>query len=199
MAIANKLCEEIVLLDQGKIIKKGLAEEVTHFYYNQLKSTSNKIAIKDRTDRAGTGEAKILDIKLTSEDKENNLLHAGKPIDIQIDYSLNEALYKSDLDITLNITNEQGHYLSTLSSKLNGTIITGQKGVQSTFCHIPKLPLMPGEYFITASIKANGKRADFVSHALYFKVSDFDFYNKGEWVHPKQGGIYMDYSWNPKK
>ncbi len=75
------LCDRVVLLDQGRVVKDGLPDEVVDYYNAMIAEKENaKLTLEQRRDKegwlvtkSGSGEAVISRLQLTDA-------HSGKPI-----------------------------------------------------------------------------------------------------------------------
>ena len=78
------------------------------------------------------------------------------------------------------IYNQLGVAVSCFDFSLSYGLIEelGSAGVFT--CHIPKLPLPIGQYYIVIKIDVNGEEADFVPHALVFDVDNSNFFKSGQ-------------------
>jgi hypothetical protein len=63
-------------------------------------------------------------------------------------------------------------------------------------CHVPRFPLMDGDFFIKVTLQVGGRMADQVENALKISVEPGDFYGTG--VHHSGGrqGVYVNQSWS---
>ena len=61
-------------------------------------------------------------------------------------------------------------------------------------CTIPRLPLFAGRYQIRIFTMADGRRSDYLEHALEFQVEDAHFFPTGKAPKEKEG-ILVDQTW----
>ena len=80
----------------------------------------------------------------------------------------------------------------TGNSSLQGPLdLAGSAHVVS--CVIPRLPLFAGRYELRLFAMVDGRRADYLEHALEFHVDDAHFLYRQD--PRRKGGVLVDQSW----
>lgn len=198
MNIAKNLCDKIAYLEKGEIVKVGDANEVADHYLNSLIETSTHQTLIDRTDRTGSGEAKLTDIQIvnpTSQHQQGSLI-SGEPAEVLVSYAAKDQLGKiGSLDFHLNVFNEDGNYLVTLSNEFTGKPLKNMPPSGTLKCKIDKLPLMPGRYFLRTHLFVNNTKADYLFRAVNFEVLTGDFYQSGSFYSKRMPGVFIDQRW----
>lgn len=196
MSIARNLCDEIAYLDSGKIQMIGSAEKVTDHYLSQLKQSSEEADLKDRMDRDGSGEARLTNIEIYEPNSQRKgVLICGEDAEIRVDYSSDKLDSIGELMLQLNIFNDDGNYLATLSNQLTNYPLKNVKGKGTIHCTLHRLPLMAGNYFLKARLFVNGSKSDIVDRALNFQVLEGDFFKSGSFYKKRVPGIFIDQNW----
>jgi lipopolysaccharide transport system ATP-binding protein len=63
------------------------------------------------------------------------------------------------------------------------------------FCHIPKIPLPPGDYRINLHSEVNGTVADWLIDAYRITTIEGDYFGSGRLPARGRGGLLVDHSW----
>ncbi|MGB0178019.1 MAG: ABC transporter ATP-binding protein [Owenweeksia sp.] len=194
MTAINHLCDEVAWLQDGKIKQLGKAEEITQNYLQDLRQRSQEIALRDRTDRGGTGEAVFTRLEWLSP--QNGALISGEPATLKVSYASEKLETIGNLRCVFNIYKSNQEFLVTLNNEMSGYGINQVPGSGSLYCHFDHLPFMHGEYSITCNLFVNGLRSDKVEQAFRFKVSEGDYYNSGHKTAEKRPGVYVAQQWD---
>ena len=196
MSIARNLCDEIAYLEEGKIQKLGDSESVTNHYLQSMRSYSQEKSLTQREDRSGNGTVKFSDIKVYDPKSDRkSVLICGEEAEFEVHYGSDQLENIGDLNFHLNIFNDDGYYLATLSNQLIGYNLNNVDGKGTIKCHLKKLPLMAGNYYIKAKLFANGNIADIVDQAVAFEVLEGDYYNSGSFFKKRIPGIFVEQDW----
>lgn len=196
MSIARNLCNEIAYLDQGKILKVGDAEAVSDHYLQSLKTKAEELPLHLRKDRSGSGQTQFKEIKISNPKMQStSVLICGEDAEINISYSSDSEEPIGELMLQLNVFNDDGNYLATLSNQLVSYPLKNQDANGQLKCILPKLALMPGNYFLKARLFVNGSKSDIIDRALNFEVLEGDFYESGSFFKKRVPGIFLDQKW----
>ena len=196
MSAVRQLCDEVIWLKDGQIVQTGNPEEVTAAYLQSMDILSKEQPIHLRTDRKGVGGAKITKLHWKNNDE---LLQAGKPASLHVEYEATEMPEIANLNFRLNIYNDNGEYLSSLSNQMTNHPFEGVPPTGSCICHFDRLPLAEGNYYITSNLFINGIKCDRVDRALSFTVIQGDFYGAGLTNFKDSPGIYIAQNWSYEK
>jgi len=174
------LCQRVILLDQGAIIKEGACEEVLPFYENlvnerreeelrrEIDRTHDQQKIKDNV------SVKILCVEMM--DKKGNVkdsFDSDEPISLKIDY---ETRGKVDNPIVTFEIFRSDKILCCYSDTRNENFQLGViEGRGSVTLHIDKTTLGPGIYFTKIAVKdKNLIHAYVVAQKAVFKIESND-------------------------
>ncbi|MBD2230078.1 ABC transporter ATP-binding protein [Phormidium tenue] len=188
MAAVEKLCRKGFFLRQGQVMFSGKQSETITQYLTS--SVSESGSLKDRRDRKGSGEAKIVNIEI--KNTEGDLLEiatSGQTIDIYLYFesaSINlsrviaSIMIRTQLDVPVFLQHNRLTQDDFGALPKNGAFV----------CRIEKLPLPPSSYNLTYSLIRDGAYLDSLSDALELSVVDGDFYGSGE-VPPISTGVCL--------
>lgn len=166
-----RLCSTAIMLDHGRLVKQGTAEEVTNYYLNSNENSEGTVSwVGD--DAPGTDEVKLTSVRLVDgEGKSKSLVEVNVPSYLDIEYEVRQPGLKFRVAAGFNTqgvvaftTNEPyetqhdriGHYVSRVV--------------------IPANLLAEGEYSISISIFASkGLKIRYVraKDVFTFQVVDY--------------------------
>jgi len=157
------LCDEVVVLEEGRLVMHGDPESAEQCYYDlmrqrtetraaQLSGTANSLSLTvSQGSRQGTLEAMICDVRFYDKrEQATDCVQSGDCLTIELDYRLEKPL--DDLALNLGIANE-AHVncfeVAVLSTRATfGPLI----GAGVLRCHFPALPLIPGSYYLNVGL-----------------------------------------------
>jgi lipopolysaccharide transport system ATP-binding protein len=158
------LCDEVLVLEEGKAVMQGGPEHAIRFYNDLMRQRTEKrtaqllgerniklsLMVEDK-DRLGTHEATINDVKTyDAKGQESNYLYSNQGLTIELEYRLFRPL--DDFALTLGIYTETDikcfeTYVESFSKTFGLPAGSGRFK-----CQIPELPLLPGRYYINIGL-----------------------------------------------
>jgi lipopolysaccharide transport system ATP-binding protein len=194
MAAISTLCSRVLLFDHGEITGIGSPQRVISDYLSQ--GTVKPASVVDLTNHPG--RTKHREIALLSVWIENRhgikggLVKMGEPVSLC-------AYFKSSKSIAVpgfgfSIEDIEGRRIFSFTNHMlpNSDIPRSVKNGVMT-CHIPKLPLLAGTYYVTLSLTESKKEyVDRVERAFSFSVEVDDIYGSGVIPERSQGTIFTD-------
>lgn len=196
MSIARNLCDEIAYIEQGELQMVGESKIVTDHYLKTLHNNSLDLPIKDRKDRSGSGEVKFIDIDFFDpKTNRSKTLICGESAEFKVEYASRNNEEIGDLVLHLNVFNDDGNYLASFSNQLVNVPFKNIESSGFLYCEVPKLSLMPGNYFIKARLFVNGQKSDIVDRAINFEVLEGDYFGSGSFYKKRVPGIFLDQNW----
>ncbi|MFL5958801.1 MAG: ABC transporter ATP-binding protein [Gaiellaceae bacterium] len=188
LAAVSAICPTAMYLSDGEIRSRGSTREVIDRYVDDVKATA-RVDVRDRLDREGDGRLRFTEIRVgtgssvkTGDDCEISLCYEGRPgtASVRVGFAVYGALVEPIFQC-LNDT--------------SGDLI-GEVAAEGTFtCTIPRLPLSPGHYTISAFCELDGRIADWVQHAAVLEVVEGDFFGTGRLPSEAHGTFYVDHRW----
>jgi len=189
----ERLCDHVMILDEGEVIAAGGAKEITRLYYEEsLKSQLDPL--KKDTSQAGngqfisTGEVLLQYVNIVDASGTNTTtFQTGDKITIELCLEYLVTIDSSILGVAIFTTD----YIRVCNFKHELEKIP-VKQPRVLRCKIPKQPLLPGAYFISIAIKESNNRLIFRGENLASFIvkpndmsQDFDglFYAPVEWEH----------------
>jgi ABC-2 type transport system ATP-binding protein len=166
------LCDEVALLEHGHLRDLGPAPEVVDHYLAE--------AFSDRSDegghpRWGSGEVRIERIELV--DREGHVgrrPRTGDDVILRFHYKARETV--TDVMVGLAIETVEGFVVTGPNTRESGLRCERLTGEGFLDYRVPRFPLLPGTYDVTAAVySADGLHPfDHVPHLLRFDVEPGD-------------------------
>lgn len=199
LATVRNFCSRVVLIDHGSMLACGKPEEVLDQYLAMVHQdkvlTSPAVS---NTPRWGSGEVEIEHAVLKKESGETaGLFDTFDEVELELHYHVKSPLegavfgcliYKSD---GTYVHGSNHHWQDGgMTLQLNQP---GERGVVR--CRIPKIPLLPGEYYLTVCCynhsQAFPQAVDHWERACQFTIS--------ERMSTQHGMIALDTQWDHSK
>jgi lipopolysaccharide transport system ATP-binding protein len=194
MAAIENMCDQALLLAQGRCIARGETHTVVQDY---LKTMTRVAAspLADREDRQGTGEARFASMALENTDGSPaaafkcgsaGVLHAV------IDNRSGGPL--RNLRVAFVIDNAGGQRAALMDTWLvSADIAELPAGQTSLRAVMPRVVLAPGRYFVTIWSSVGETVVDWVKDAGAFDVEEGDFFGSGHLPPPGYGQFMLDH------
>jgi lipopolysaccharide transport system ATP-binding protein len=170
LASVQALCTRAIMLKEGRVLADGTPPDIIRAYLSDVKTVRN-VSVADWPDRAGTGEARIVDLEVCDADGHltDNVLF-GREIRFTIvadfhkpatDPVFGMLIYTMALEPMLDV---RSWHAGSRFGRLEGRVV-----VDGT---IPTLGLYPGEYLLSPFIATAGCLADidWVKHCRILHV-----------------------------
>jgi lipopolysaccharide transport system ATP-binding protein len=191
MAAVENLCPRCVLLKHGTVEFDGPTTQTLPLYLaGFLRPSSESLAA--RTDREGVGTIRLVGVQVSVNNKASVAAITGKPCTLRFDF-VSVSKGKIAPSIAFTIRDSRAQFLSRLSSDDTGSSLPVAEGRGAFLCHIPKLPLIPGQYRITPTISINGEISDYIEGAFVLNVESGDFYGTGRMS--DHSPVLLDHAW----
>ena len=164
LSTIEKICNRVVLIDQGKLVSQGNPIGVISLYHKLLYEKEKKSSVpkqkepseeetpqEDETRRWGSKEVEIKKIAfLNEEDTPNDIFKIGDCLKIRIHYAAKKKIKKPVFGIALY--REDGLHINGPNTKSSDYDIESVEGTGIIDYVIDPIPLQPGVYFLTAAI-----------------------------------------------
>jgi lipopolysaccharide transport system ATP-binding protein len=193
MPMIENLCSSCILLNNGEIKSQGFTDSVIQNYYDVvLPSKSNSQNIIDRKDRNGTGELKLVDIKLKSKDgAELSFLRNGEAAIFHFQFSGTKSTIEKP-SFRFGIDTNSGKRITTIDSRMINFKMEPADNF-SIDVKIKRLNLSEGNYFVTTFLGVGEMAIDWLPNAIQLKVVNGDFYETGRAQKVGNGEILTEF------
>lgn len=194
MPSIQKLCGSAMVLQFGRNIYKGGADEAVNFYLHHRKDNNN-ISIASRTDRKGNGALQCTDIKLLNKQwKEVEVFRSGDELNIAIAYDVKDHPVRS-VWFRVQVLSADEEILFICNNAHSDDFVNSIEGSGKVTCTIPHLPLFGGVYYLNLTVHSQESGLlDEVEFAKELNVVDGDFYGTGK-IPGIRKGMFVMHSW----
>ena len=197
MGTVQTLCDRVILLDKGRVLKDGLPDEVVDYYNAMIAEKENtKMTIEQRRDKdgwlltkSGTGEAIVKSLKLVdaASGQELAVAQVGQAVELLLEAAIQADI--PQLVLGYMIRDKQGHVVWGTNTWHTGQI---QENVKAGDTVIFKLPftcsLGPGSYSVTSALSSTDthliENFEWVDNLFVFDVINVghDFFMGSNWL-----------------
>jgi lipopolysaccharide transport system ATP-binding protein len=194
MSAVATLCERAILLQKGREAMDGSVDAVISHY---LETTPSAESLTTRTDRSGTGHARVTAIEFRDPaGATSRTLMSRQALEIVLDMDVaREALGKS-VSVILVICDRADTRLFSLYSEWQRSDLAMSKEKERFICSVPQgFPLIPDHYSMIVGVLVNGIVADKISNAVQFEVVSKDLFGTGTVPSIGFGPIVVNHSW----
>lgn len=194
----REVCDRVILLNKGKILRDGLPDEVIDYYNAMIADRENsKLTIQQKREkngwmvsRSGTFEAIVNSITLVDGETEEalQLVDVGQRVCLKIEAVVSEALPRLVLGIL--IRDKNGHAVWGTNTWHTGQIQENvKKGEVLIFKIAFSCNLGPGSYSVSPALVSSSTHLDdnyeWTDNMLVFDVQNFNkpFFIGTSYVH----------------
>ena len=197
MAAIRHLCDRVVLLEKGKVIQIGKADEVIDQYVNSG-NQENLEALETRLDRKGNQKIIATGFGILNANQEKTLaLISGEPGALFLDLKRNDFGANGPIRVSIILDTLFGQRVAFFSTEWTAQdIINVDQEKLRVFCRFDKLGLNTGHYSVTINVMVNNENSDWIMNAGSIFVEQGDFYGSGVAPGPQDGLILHHQHWS---
>jgi len=153
----RELCTEAIWLDQGRVAGLGSPDATVGEYLAAVHGRVEAASGSDHATRAidgesrwGSGEVQVVSVDLLVEGQPVEVAESGAPLEIRVRYRASARIERPV--VGLAISDSSGTIITGPNTRLSGYSLPDLDGGGAVSYSIEALPLLPGEYFVTAAI-----------------------------------------------
>ncbi len=203
MPAVLRLCNRVILLNNGKLIKDGPSNEVIRSYLESEMGSTAKRSWNNFNEAPGDDIARIKSIQVLNQEGVNTeTLDITKPFSVEVEYWKNNP--RSNPSALLSIYNQEGICLFTTSELIHDEWKKqpNESSLVKSTCHIPGNFFAEGQFSITlilGSFNPNLAHAC-EKDAVAFQIVDKNDGNsvRGEYANEWAGVVRPCLQWNTK-
>jgi lipopolysaccharide transport system ATP-binding protein len=194
MAAIQGLCSKCYLLRGGQLIAEGSPRSVVAQYLAEA-SVASPVQLAQRKDRQGNGEIEFLAVAiLDANGRPIDGALSGQDIAIAVSYRSRDGKPISRLDVHITFFTASQQFMFTCSSEGSGHLLDVAPPTGQLICHIPELPLAPGQYVFNLFASVGGVPADWVQQAGTLRVAAGDYFGTGL-LRTHDDGFLVKHKW----
>jgi lipopolysaccharide transport system ATP-binding protein len=197
-AAVENLCTRGVVLDSGRIVFDGTQTEALGFYADSFGQFTG--SLRNRKDRKGTGDIRIVGIELRTVDGARTSNAAcGQDFDMYFYFENLTGHPWPDLKIYITLKNQ-----FDISLFRHGNLYTGDQFAEALpasgalVCRLRRLPLLPGSYRLDYMVRTQGHASiviDQLDAAIDLHIEGGDFFGTGRMPPVHDGLCLVDGDW----
>ncbi|MFZ6745772.1 ABC transporter ATP-binding protein [Undibacterium sp. JH2W] len=161
MTEVRSLCDHVILIDKGSVLKQGAPDEVVDFYNAMIARKENeKLEIEQQRNeqgwlqtRSGTGQASVTKLSLRDQESDQVLAAAqvGQKVKLVIEVQLRTNI--PELVLGLMLRDKQGSVIWGTNTWHTGQVQHGMQAGDTMEFVLPFVcPLGPGSYSVTTAL-----------------------------------------------
>jgi lipopolysaccharide transport system ATP-binding protein len=179
MGAVQSLCNRAIFIECGELIQDGETASIISSYLsgNQQSITSNSLL--NHPFRSKGFQELLVSFSIESP---ADVCYHGKPVIFKVGFSFPDTVYTPQFVIIIYSMNGV-RVFTLISDYQENNIPSAISGSGEVLCTIPKLPLMPGKYYISLKLWQPGQKLDEIENVMQFSV---------EWLDRSIG----QYNWN---
>ena len=179
LGLVQQLCKEVIWLDKGKIRQVGFATDVISAYTGGS-YTEHIERDEESRERWGTGDARINSIELLSSN-ETKINHFDTDSAVKIRFQINAHVRVESPILRVRVTKLNGDVVWATSTQRVSNSIRVLDGPATATLEIPKLGLLEGTYYLSASISNSTSTTEFdhCQNWLRFNVHKTNMFDEG--------------------
>jgi ABC-type polysaccharide/polyol phosphate transport system ATPase subunit len=179
LAAVERLCDRVLLLSHGRILREGRPSEVI-FEYQQSGLIASAPPFSGQLSRAVECTAFSYASKGR---KDSKTVQTGDAMTVTVEFVAHQAV--SDLVINVYLYWPSGYLCTHLSTGAQG--FTAEKGPSYVEFHCPVVNLVPGFFLVDVAIERTPEVMDWRHRCGYLRIDPGD--------KPVVGDIYLPHSW----
>jgi len=176
MSAISNLCSKGLYLQKGKAIFFGDVKSAISAYFEN--SMGDKPSLDSCLGRAGSGGMKYTEIWIENRmGQEVEKFSAGETISIVAEAEAEQYYQNNRIAVGFAIDTASGNRLFTAVSSWKGQEIRTDGKRIRVKCKIESVPLVPGKYYISASLIDGGETLDVAACCLSFEVTEDEMFH----------------------
>jgi lipopolysaccharide transport system ATP-binding protein len=180
MAAIAQLCNRVIWLDQGRVVKSGPTETIVSEYLSSGKNSQAQWEDLEASDNSQP--TKIRSVKVLCENGDPvTTVSFSKDFCIEIVYDVNETIRNHS--ITFYLYNSQGVLLfESIDSDSNKQYYEKKPGRYRSLCNLPSHLLKPGTYYMDViSFVMKVKQHEVIKRAVEFDILEVGYFPEGRY------------------
>lgn len=167
------LCERVILLNHGELVKEGNPEDVINSYnflISKLNDNEEKMTIKEANNNSfGTFDVEITNVRIKGKKSNSDMISSGENVDVQIELKSNIDIEK--LNIGILIRDKFGQDIFGTTSKNLGFEYSLLKEKNYRIVFNLDLNIGIGKYSVSAALAVGENHLDYCLHWLDYATN----------------------------
>ncbi|MBE0654344.1 MAG: ABC transporter ATP-binding protein, partial [Bacteroidales bacterium] len=194
MVAMRSLCKDVFLIESGKIIASGKADDVINKYITSANSKDEKDYVIHTETRNREGNGKVVFQEWWIEDTvfgKSRKARTCHECTFKINYESKSDGPLQNVSVTLTVNNSYGQpVFSTATYFIDSDFRSIPKNGEFS-CHLNDLPLNPGTYILHLYCRVQNDVAERITNAGSFEVTTEDVYGTGKMTNRYHGDVII--------
>ena len=186
------LCKRAFLLDKGRLVLKGSPEQVFAAYVGNFSPNTIHNFASIRRGRGLVSVIRKLEF-LDKDDQPVAAVPAGSAMTVCIHYENSVPIRNPYFGLTVETIG--GIKLFWAQTKFQQGPLPDLPPSGVVRCHFPRVPLVPGKYFISPGCGTGSTQLDFIPRACQLYITENDIYGTGRLPTSGSGLVLVDANW----
>lgn len=196
LSSVTRLCQRAVLVRQGRIEFDGPIDGAVERYIGERRLLAGGGELSG-VEREGTGEVRVAELSVRGAD-ENSVLTPTQPMLIRVRLETLRPVSATNVAVQLTISTIAGVPLTTLSTRVEPTVL--RPGIEldsgtTIECGLDEIPLRPGTYLLSVVVDRLEETLDRVVNQVEFTVLPGDYLGTGVPHEAQEGPILVRHAW----
>ncbi len=199
MAAIENLCSHGLWLDHGRVKMLGETAPVVEQYLNTSQAMTESVSLRDRTDRRGSGRARIVNFFVTNDTNcRQAVLRPGNTYRFHLECELNSpGPTLQNVFAAVDLKDHRNETVWLVSSAFTHEAKTLGRGITELVCTAPDFNLAEGTYKATLYLTCGvNDHLDQISNAAEISVEGGDFFGTGSKGSPTHCRTLTRASWS---
>lgn len=200
MVAVRSLCKDVFLIESGKIIATGSADEVINKYIISANSQEKDdyVIRANKTNREGNGKVVFREWWIVDEVYgKSRKARSCQSCTFKVNYESKSNTPLGNVSVTITIKNNYGQPVLTGASWFTDSDFRSIPPFGIFSCHFKVLPLAPGTYIVHLYCNVQNEASDRITNAGTFEVIAEDVFGTGRMVNSDHGNVIIkDFSWS---
>ncbi|NJN67997.1 MAG: ABC transporter ATP-binding protein [Chloroflexaceae bacterium] len=195
MGAVEGLCQRAIVLNSGAIVADEPAPKAIEKYLQLGAVPEGSVqSLLSHPGRRPGSEVVLQEVRILTDGYESNELRMGGNLKIITSFKRDRPI--TNMRFGVSIENYMGQRVAVFSPTINATdLLRGSPQQGEITCDIPRLPLIPGMYFISLIIGIGSRDIDRVDQAVQFHVETADVFGSGFTFLQRHGVFYETATW----
>jgi lipopolysaccharide transport system ATP-binding protein len=194
MASIQALCTKSMLLHNGKVSYQGETDDVIRKYLEENTALKEK-SIAIRSDRLGSGIAKLIDYRILDGNSKNSVdtIISGQKIILELTFLNTSTEVISGLEVGVGFFNKNEELLFACRNSALGQQAKLNQGKNVICIYFDKWPTSGGMYSFNVYTALKGEKVDWIKNVGKVKVETGDFYGYGLIPASNSQSVFINY------
>jgi lipopolysaccharide transport system ATP-binding protein len=193
MAAVQNLCDRVLVMDDGRLILDGDTDAGIAAYMEGVLGGSDDNQVWELPRESGMVPV-IREVEfLNGSAAPVSGISSGNTLTVRIHYKHRKSLTDPYFGIRFESTLRTNLFL--LQTRIQKGHLPDLPPEGFITCHIPRVPLLPGSYYISVGCGTANQQLDYIHRARQLQIVESDVFGTGKLPPPTHGMLIVDADW----